>query len=83
MMLRTKRRYLLDGKPSAVVDHHLPNTLVPTKLTAPRHRSLYKILQENGQTITHFQDKFRAVTLVDSERALLESTNAISDSART
>lgn len=72
-MLRIKRRYLLDGKPFAVVDHYLPNTLVPTKLTALRHRSLYKILQENGQTITHFQDKFRAVTLADSERALLES----------
>ena len=72
-----QRRYLLDGAPLILVEHYLPNQLIQSGLAGLRHKSLYKILQENGQTVSRFKDEFRATLIDATSQKLLAKTDQL------
>lgn len=76
-VLYIKRLYSLDSKPFIVFEHYLPNVAIQDELKDLRHKSLYKILQESGQEIAGFKDEFKAVSLSETDKKLLDKSDSL------
>lgn len=72
-----RRIYYLDDVPFIVFDHYLPTIDDQTQLEEIDTKSLYSILNDNGQTIDRFKDEFKAIKFSSDIGRLLNVTGQI------
>lgn len=72
-----ERVYLLENKPYIYFKHYLPVTLSDLDKEKFVDESLYRLLKQKGYEINRFSDDFIAISLDDSEKKILNTTNSI------